>query len=60
MRTLSRGFGAEVARAGRPLYVFTCNTPKTVARALAAGVAAVMSDRPGWLVDYLQRRTHEA
>jgi glycerophosphoryl diester phosphodiesterase len=54
VRSLTPGFGAEVAAAGRPLYVYTCNTERAVARALAAGAAGIMSDRPGWLAARLR------
>lgn len=47
--------GDGLTRRGLPLYVFTCNTSATVSRALAAGATAVMSDRPGWLRERLDR-----
>jgi len=46
-------FARRVADAGKPLLVYTCNTPRRVGRALAAGAVAVMSDRPGWLRERL-------
>lgn len=49
VRTLTPRFAAAVRRAGRRLLVFTCNTPRALRRALAAGPDGVMSDRPGWL-----------
>jgi glycerophosphoryl diester phosphodiesterase len=55
VRHLSEEFGAELREAGRPLYVYTCNTPGKVDRALAAGAEAIMTDRPAWLVEYLAR-----
>jgi glycerophosphoryl diester phosphodiesterase len=55
VRTLSPGFGAEIARAGKPLFVYTCNTPRNVRRALAASATGVMSDRPDWLAACLRR-----
>ncbi len=60
VRTLSRSFGAEVREAGRPLFVYTCNTPRSVRRATAAGATGVMSDRPAWLADRLARGRDEA
>ena len=56
VRTLTPSFAAAVRRAGRPIFVFTCNTPRRVERALEAGATGVMSDRPGWLAGYLRRR----
>jgi glycerophosphoryl diester phosphodiesterase len=53
VRGLTPGFGAELRSAGRPLYVYTCNTERAVARALAAGAAGIMSDRPAWLAGLL-------
>lgn len=56
VRTLRPAF-AEAARArGLPLFAYTCNTDRTLARALDCGVAGVMSDRPGWLVGRLAAR----
>jgi len=55
VRHLSEEFGAELREAGRPLYVYTCNTPGKVDRALAAGAEAIMTDRPAWLAEYLAR-----
>lgn len=54
VRTLTPAF-AEAARAARCMvFAWTCNTPDRVARALAARVNAVMSDRPGWLAARLR------
>ena len=55
VRTLTGTFAAGVRRAGRPLFVFTCNTLRKAERALAVGPAGVMSDRPGWLADHFKR-----
>ena len=55
VRTLTGTFAAGVRRAGRPLFVFTCNTPRKAERALAVDPAGVMSDRPGWLIDHFKR-----
>lgn len=61
VRTLTGTFADGVRRAGRPLFVFTCNTPRRAERALAVGPAGVMSDRPGWLAGYFDRdRNDEA
>ena len=56
VRTLTPAFGASVLQAARPLYVYTCNGPRTVERALAAGATAVMTDRPAWLAGRLRER----
>ena len=60
VRTLTLPFAASLRRAGRPLFVYTCNTPRAVARARAAGALGVMSDRPAWLRDRLEARADEA
>jgi len=49
VRTLTPRFAAAVHRAGRPILVFTCNTPAAVRRAARAGALGIMSDRPAWL-----------
>ena len=56
VRTLRQGFAGGVHRTGKPLYVYTCNTPRTVERALVAGATGVITDRPGWLVGHLPLR----
>ena len=53
VRHLGEEFGADLRDAGRPLFVYTCNTPGKVDRARAAGAAAIMTDRPAWLIEYL-------
>jgi len=53
IRSLTPGFADAVRAEGRPLYAYTCNTPGHVARALAAKVVGVMSDRPEWLAGRL-------
>ena len=49
VRALTPGFGEDTGAAGRPLYVYTCNTERSVVRALAALPTGILSDRPGWL-----------
>ncbi len=55
VRTLTPRIAAALGRAGLPLFVFTCNTPARVRLAVECGAAAIMSDRPGWLVEQLRR-----
>ena len=54
IRTLKPSFASAVRRAERPLLSYTCNTKRHVRRALEAGVAGVMSDRPGWLAQTIR------
>lgn len=56
VRTLTPSFGTAVRAAGLPLFCYTCNTAERVERALRAGVRAVMSDRPAWLAEQLERQ----
>ena len=54
IRSLTPEFARALSVAGRPLYAWTCNTPHSVTRAVAAGVEGVMSDRPAWLAERLK------
>ena len=56
VRTVSRPLVRAVHEIGKPVLVFTCNTPGTVNRALDSGADAIMSDRPAWLRGFLERR----
>lgn len=47
---------AGMARAGHPLHVWTVNTEDDLDLCLAAGVAAVITDRPAYILDLLDRR----
>jgi glycerophosphoryl diester phosphodiesterase len=42
--------------AGARIMTWTCNSPHAVDRALDVGCDAIMSDRPGWIVEYLKSR----
>ena len=53
--TAHQGLAYSHDAAGRALFVYTCNTPRNVRRALAAGATGVISDRPGWLAAYMER-----
>lgn len=52
-RVLTGRFVREAHDRGKPVLTFTCNSPRSVALALRAGVDAIMSDRPGWLLGIL-------
>jgi len=39
---------------GKTVMTWTCNTPDAVDRAYALGCDVIMTDRPGWIVEYLQ------
>jgi glycerophosphoryl diester phosphodiesterase len=53
IRRLTPAFAAAVLRAGCPLFSFTCNRRGRVEQALQAGASCIISDRPGWLREYL-------
>jgi glycerophosphoryl diester phosphodiesterase len=53
IRYLTPPFAGAVLRAGCPLLAFTCNRRGPVEQALAAGASGIISDRPGWLREYL-------
>jgi glycerophosphoryl diester phosphodiesterase len=52
-RALRSDFVRAVHDLGRPVLVFTCDTPEDVDRCLAAGVDGIVSNRPAWLRGYL-------
>lgn len=56
LRALKRPCVAEARRTGLPLLVFTCNREADVDRAMEAGAAGLMSDRPSWLRSILKTR----
>ena len=53
IRYLTPAFAGAVLRAGCPLLTYTCNRRGRVEQALAAGASGIISDRPGWLREYL-------
>lgn len=53
VRALSADFVNAVHDLGRPVLVFTCDTPAQVDRCLAAGVDGIVTNRPAWLRGYL-------
>jgi len=55
VRTLTHAFAVALQVWNKPLYVYTCNTRQSAIRALDAGAAGVMSDRPAWLADLFRR-----
>jgi glycerophosphoryl diester phosphodiesterase len=54
IRALLPDFVRAVHDAGRPVLVFTCDTPAEADRCLAAGVDGIISNRPAWLRGYLK------
>ena len=56
VRGLSPGLVRATQQAGRPVIVFTCNTRQALGAALKAGVDAIMSDKPGWARENVERR----
>lgn len=54
IRALRPDFVRAVHDAGRPVLVFTCDTPAEADRCLAAGVDGIITNRPAWLRGYLK------
>jgi len=50
---LSSHLVQEAHRMGRQVMTYTCNTPQQADLALATGPDVLMTDRPAWLVHYL-------
>jgi glycerophosphoryl diester phosphodiesterase len=55
IRKLTPAFARAVREAGCPLLAFTCNRSGRVQQALDAGAGGIISDRPAWLVEQLER-----
>jgi len=55
VRRLTAEFVAQAHRRGLPVLSYTCNSTRTVKRALGFGVDALISDRPAWLAGCLAR-----
>ncbi len=53
VKMLSPELAATVRACGKHLFTYTCNTPKQLRRALAAGVDGIMTDKPDWLAQML-------
>ncbi len=53
IRALSARFVDAAHEHGKPVFTYTCNTPRTARKALHAGADALMSDRPDWLCGFL-------
>ncbi|MFH1983455.1 MAG: glycerophosphodiester phosphodiesterase family protein [Pseudomonadota bacterium] len=53
VKMLSPALAAVVRGCGKTLFTYTCNTPRQLRRALAAGVDGVMTDKPDWLAQAL-------
>jgi len=54
LRALRPDFVRAVHDLGRPVLVFTCDTPQDADRCLAAGVDGIVTNRPAWLRGYLK------
>ena len=48
-------FGRRLQESGRPLHVWTVNTPRDLDLCLELGVRAVITDRPAYVLDLLGR-----
>ncbi|HWJ81759.1 MAG TPA: glycerophosphodiester phosphodiesterase family protein [Nocardioides sp.] len=50
------GLAESITRSGRDIHVWTVNTETDLDRCLDAGVKAVISDRPAYIIDLLERK----
>ena len=55
-REVDRELADAVHARGCELFVYRCDTARNLARALAAGVDAIITDRPDWLREQLRAR----
>ncbi len=53
VRHLTPAYVEAVHRAGLACFTFTCDSPRTAKRAIAAGADAIITGRPAWLASYL-------
>ncbi len=53
IRTITKAFVDRMHAHGKRVMTWSCNNRAQVKRAMEAGVDAMMTDNPGWLVDYL-------
>jgi glycerophosphoryl diester phosphodiesterase len=54
------GLAESITKSGRDIHVWTVNTEEDLDRCLAAGVKAVISDRPAYILDLLDERERAA
>ncbi len=52
----TRSFVDYVNGRGQRAMTWSCNTPAELNRALDAGTDVIMTDRPGWILDYMRAR----
>lgn len=53
VRYLTPAYVEAAHRAGLACFTFTCDSPRTAKRAIAAGADAIITGRPAWLAAYL-------
>ena len=53
VRYLTPAYVEELHRRGLACFTFTCDSPRTAKRAIAAGADAIITGRPAWLASYL-------
>jgi glycerophosphoryl diester phosphodiesterase len=54
IKVLTRPFVETLHRMGKKVFVYTCDTPRTVERAFRAGVDAIISNRPAWAAGHVK------
>jgi len=53
---LSTAFVNDLHRRGKRVMTYSCNSPRQVDKAWAANADVIMTDRPGWICDYIALR----
>jgi len=53
VRHLTPAYVEEIHHRGLACFTYTCNSPRTARRAIAAHVDAIITGRPAWLASYL-------
>jgi hypothetical protein len=56
-RLATRSLGEQVRAMDRALWVYRCDTERTLDQALRAGVSGIITDRPDWARARLRSRT---
>jgi glycerophosphoryl diester phosphodiesterase len=56
IRKLTKDFVDEAHRRDKPVMTYSCNVPIQIRKALELNADVCMTDKPGWLVNYLSAR----
>ena len=56
VKKLTREFKDFVTLQQKAIFTYTCNSPKDLNRALSLDVDVIITDKPGWILNYLKLR----